>query len=229
MQPFLSLHLLKAYLASAIGAIAARPLLEAVAEEFGWEGIFYVAGSTTLYWFMLWSGLAFDAPEMHPRIGFREKKLVPMLRSKSVLLLPFGLNASKELAAHEDTIIRLFSIPRRILRATKSVDVCSPPPRTLRSFFRVPLLPLLSSLPLLGAVAAECADAWGFYTLRRYGPLYVRFVLGVDIALGGVLAAIPLICRCSAFLRKLKGFRLLSNPTSTAEISQPFSKDLYAR
>ena len=129
------------------------------------------------------------------------------------------------LAAHKDTIIRLFSIPRRILRATKSVDVCSPPPRTLRSFFRVPLLPLLSSLPLLGAVAAECADAWGFYTLRRYGPLYIRFVLGVDIALGGVLAAIPLICRCSAFLRKLKGFRLLSNPTSAAEVSQPFSKD----
>ena len=169
-----------------MGAIAARPLLEAVAEEFGWEGIFYVAGSTTLYWFMLWSGLAFDAPEMHPRIGFREKKLVHMLCTKSDLFPLWQL------------IIRSLPIPRRILRATKSVDVCSPPPRTLRSFFRVPLLPLLSSLPLLGAVAAECADAWGFYTLRRYGPLYIRFVLGVDIALGGVLAAIPLICRCSA-------------------------------
>ena len=63
-------------MATAIGTIAARPLFEAVAEEFGWEALFYVAGSTTLYWFMLWSGLAFDAPETHPRIGFREKKYV---------------------------------------------------------------------------------------------------------------------------------------------------------
>ena len=67
---------LKAYLATAFGTIAGRPLFEAVAEEFGWEALFYLAGSTTIYWFMLWSGLVFDAPETHPRIGFREKKYV---------------------------------------------------------------------------------------------------------------------------------------------------------
>ena len=84
---------------------------------------------------------------------------------------------------------------RRLLRSTKSVDVTSPPPRRLRPLFSLPLPGVCSCLPLLGAVVAQCADAWGFFTLRRYGPLYIQFVLGVDIAVGGVLPAIPLLCR----------------------------------
>ena len=77
------------------------------------------------------------------------------------------------------------------------MDVASPPPRRLRPLFSLPLLGVCSCLPLLGAVVAQCADAWGFFTLRRYGPLYIQFVLGVDIAVGGVLPAIPLLCRFS--------------------------------
>ena len=99
----------------------------------------------------------------------------------------------------------LIILPRRILRSIKSVDVCSPPPRNLRSLFSVPFISILSSLPLLGAVVAECADAWGFYTFRRYGPLYIQFVLGVDIAVGGVLPAYPLICRYCTRGRTLEG------------------------
>ena len=40
----------------------------------GWESVFYVFGSLGVVWFIAWSLLVFDGPDVHPRISYDERE-----------------------------------------------------------------------------------------------------------------------------------------------------------
>ena len=45
------------------------PLSGLLADELGWEWVFYVFGILGIVWFVFWVFLVFDSPEQHPRIS----------------------------------------------------------------------------------------------------------------------------------------------------------------
>jgi len=53
----------------------------------------------------------------------------------------------------------------------------------------------LTSLPLWGVVATDCANVWGLIVLGSFGPTYIKNMLGMDIRLAGILSALPMLCR----------------------------------
>ena len=51
-----------------MGNVISLPLSGLLADNFGWEYVYYVFGGAALLFSALWSVLAFDAPNKHPRI-----------------------------------------------------------------------------------------------------------------------------------------------------------------
>ncbi len=45
------------------------PLSGVLADQVGWEAIFYVFGALGIVWALAWFFLVFDAPAAHPRIS----------------------------------------------------------------------------------------------------------------------------------------------------------------
>ena len=50
------------------GIICALPLCAIIADEFGWETVFYVSGALGFTVVTLWVFLVFSWPSTHPRI-----------------------------------------------------------------------------------------------------------------------------------------------------------------
>ena len=67
----------------ALGTLIALPLSGFLADNLGWEGVFYVQGGLALVWCLLWSFLVYDSPQNHPRIGVKELKLFELTMASS--------------------------------------------------------------------------------------------------------------------------------------------------
>lgn len=61
---------------SSIGTVITFPMCGALVAAYGWESGFYVFGSLTILWFVVWWILVFDDPEKHPFISRSEKDLI---------------------------------------------------------------------------------------------------------------------------------------------------------
>ena len=62
---------------TAFGTVIAMPASTYLCEFLGWESVFYVFGSLGLVWFIIWSLVIHDGPDVHPRsVWLRQKVFV---------------------------------------------------------------------------------------------------------------------------------------------------------
>ena len=66
----------RSYFGSVFGLIISYPLCGLIIDSLGWEAAFYIIGSITLVWGILWMLLVFDSPELHPRISEAEREYI---------------------------------------------------------------------------------------------------------------------------------------------------------
>ena len=59
----------RSYFGTVFGLIITFPLCGILIDVTGWESAFYIIGSITIVWFILWQFLVFDTPRQHPRIS----------------------------------------------------------------------------------------------------------------------------------------------------------------
>ena len=52
-----------------------------------WESVFYVFGALGVVWFIAWSFLVFDGPDVHPSISEEEKAYIQVLHITNRLIL----------------------------------------------------------------------------------------------------------------------------------------------
>ena len=73
-----SLHRLNGFVQSgaSIGTFLIFTLAGYIADNLGWEAVFYVTGSLTLVWVVFWFYLAYDTPRLHPRIDKEEMEYI---------------------------------------------------------------------------------------------------------------------------------------------------------
>lgn len=62
------------YAGSAFGTVISMPACGYLCQYVGWESVFYVFGSLGVLWFLAWSLLVFDGPDVHPRISYDERE-----------------------------------------------------------------------------------------------------------------------------------------------------------
>lgn len=58
-----------------LGTVIALPFSGILAQELGWESVFYVQGGLGGIWCVLWIFLVYDSPQDHPRIHPDELEL----------------------------------------------------------------------------------------------------------------------------------------------------------
>ena len=58
---------------ASIGTLIIFTLAGYIADNMGWEAVFYVTGSLSLFWVVFWFLLVADTPDQHPRISQEEK------------------------------------------------------------------------------------------------------------------------------------------------------------
>ena len=69
------------YLGGALGAAFAFPLAGFLIEWGGWETVFYLVGSVTVVWSVVWFFYVTDDPVNHSSISFEEKTYILANRS----------------------------------------------------------------------------------------------------------------------------------------------------
>ena len=58
------------------GTVISMPLSGVLADDVGWESVFYVFGGFGVIWFIFWAFLTFDSPSSHPSISKEEKDYI---------------------------------------------------------------------------------------------------------------------------------------------------------
>jgi len=64
------------YAGMTVGTLITMPLSGVLASEVSWESVFYVQGSLSCLWYVLWLFLVYDSPAVHPYIGQQEKNMI---------------------------------------------------------------------------------------------------------------------------------------------------------
>ncbi|XP_065339933.1 sialin [Cloeon dipterum] len=63
-------------MASSLGAALTMPMCGYLIAHLGWESVFYVTGTISIVWSILWFLLVFDSPAEHPRIADEERRFI---------------------------------------------------------------------------------------------------------------------------------------------------------
>ncbi|KAK5908782.1 hypothetical protein CgunFtcFv8_016811 [Champsocephalus gunnari] len=61
------------YIGAQLGTVISLPLSGQICFYLDWTYVFYIFGAIGLVWFVLWTFLAFDSPNTHPRISEQER------------------------------------------------------------------------------------------------------------------------------------------------------------
>ena len=64
------------YAGAAFGTVISMPLSGYICTAYGWQWVFYVFGAIGVVWFVAWSFLAYDGPDVHPWISAEEKAYI---------------------------------------------------------------------------------------------------------------------------------------------------------
>jgi len=64
------------YAGMTLGTLVTLPMSGLLAATVNWESVFYVQGSLSILWYILWIFLVYDSPSQHPRIGRVEKQML---------------------------------------------------------------------------------------------------------------------------------------------------------
>ena len=67
-----------------MGIIVALPVYAVIADELGWEMVFYISGSMGVAIVLLWTVLVFSFPSTHPRITEVNNYIYFFLRQKTL-------------------------------------------------------------------------------------------------------------------------------------------------
>jgi predicted MFS family arabinose efflux permease len=59
----------------ALGTVISLPFSGILADQLGWEAVFYVRGGLAMIWCVLWLVFVYDSPQAHPRIHPAELEL----------------------------------------------------------------------------------------------------------------------------------------------------------
>ena len=61
---------------ASIGTLIIFTLAGYIADNLGWEAVFYVTGGSSLVWVVFWFYLVYDTPAQHPRIDKEEREYI---------------------------------------------------------------------------------------------------------------------------------------------------------
>merc|ERR1719186_2207040 len=61
---------------ASFGTLIIFTLAGYIAENLGWEAVFYVTGGSSLVWVLFWFYLVYDTPAQHPRIDTEEREYI---------------------------------------------------------------------------------------------------------------------------------------------------------
>jgi len=64
------------YAGAAFGTVISMPASGYLCDLVSWESVFYVFGALGVVWFLAWSLLVFDGPDVHPSISEEEKAYI---------------------------------------------------------------------------------------------------------------------------------------------------------
>ena len=85
---------MKIFLGSQAGTVLALSISGTLADEVGWESVFYFCGIQGIAWFLFWAFFCFNSPETHPRISKVQKcndKISLNLNKQIYITFPFRL------------------------------------------------------------------------------------------------------------------------------------------
>ena len=61
---------------ASIGTVLIFTFSGYVADNLGWEAVFYITGGCSLVWVVFWFYLVYDTPAKHPRIDLQEREFI---------------------------------------------------------------------------------------------------------------------------------------------------------
>ena len=71
---------------ASIGTLIIFTLAGLIADNLGWEAVFYVTGGLSLLWVVAWFLLVADTPAQHPRISLEERSYIEASLGQSASL-----------------------------------------------------------------------------------------------------------------------------------------------
>lgn len=129
------------------GTIVSNFMSGWLADNFGWESIFYTFGSAAVVWSIVWFIIVKDDPSKDSWMSSNEKEFI--------------MNSLQSLSGQ------------------KSV--------------KVPWKAIFSSRIIYAIACAHFSYNYGYYTLLTSLPLYMRKILGFDLAQSGFVSALPYV------------------------------------
>ena len=126
--------------------VLALPLSGFIAEELGWEAVFYIMGSMGVGWFLMWTVLCHNSPKNHPRIS-------KVSNNQSFGILQFRHFCSQEERAY-------------ILNNRKAENGGT------RNLW-VPFSQIMTSAPFVSLALAHVGLGYGSYTVVAGMPTYL--------------------------------------------------------
>nr|XP_039254795.1 sialin-like [Styela clava] len=61
---------------SSFGTFVTLPIAGVIADNVGWEAVFYLTGAGAMLWSLVWLAFFYSTPETHPRTSEQEKKYI---------------------------------------------------------------------------------------------------------------------------------------------------------
>ncbi|XP_065179605.1 sialin-like [Sycon ciliatum] len=140
-----------------------------------WPSIFYVFGAGALAWTVIWMFLAFETPDVHPRISHAERTYIIK-------------NLAHDNADPED---RIEDKPYSFLDLFPIVACL---PRRYVQNCRIPWRAIVTSKPVWALCFSLFTFDYGMYTLMTNVPKYLNEVENFDVASSGIFSALPFLC-----------------------------------
>jgi ACS family sodium-dependent inorganic phosphate cotransporter len=139
---------------SAIGISLASHISGILIPKFGWQSVFYITGSMSLFWSLIWFYLIYDSPQQHPRISHKEKQLLENTTRKNVnahLKKKFGEIPWKEILTSKPVYAIVFA---QISNFVATMIILTQLPSYLDQIFQYNMkqIGLFSGLPTWGKI-----------------------------------------------------------------------------
>jgi len=65
-----------AYAGTVVGAVVSTATAGVICDYLGWDAVFYISAISGMIWFIFWTLLVYDSPEVHPTITEGERDLI---------------------------------------------------------------------------------------------------------------------------------------------------------